>query len=236
MIRRAGASQPNTRTTKEVTTTRPIAHRPSVHARHRVWTWAARPTRGKRRNDAAVALVRTSDAGRSPKRRHTLFRILGGHVSDQPIAALQDGLNEARFLGVVAKDSAQFRNGSRQHVVGDERVWPHRPNQVFLGDNVTCVRGEAHQHLHHLGLQANGAGRSGHAVQRGLDAMRLADAEGVLHGRCSQRNYSTAPEAAAAVRQSTHRLERSPLRSTSDPVCCLRRNAWMNRSRSSRLG
>ena len=84
--------------------------------------------------------------------------------------------------------------------------------RVFLGDNVTCVRGEAHQHLHHLGLQANGAGRSGHAIQRGLDAMRLADAEGALHGRCfCRRNYSAAPEAAEAVRQPIHWLERSPI-------------------------
>ena len=67
----APASPEQTRAPEEMTTTRPIAHRPS--------SVSARSTSGKRRNDATVALARTSDAGRLPKRRNTLFRIIGGH-------------------------------------------------------------------------------------------------------------------------------------------------------------
>jgi hypothetical protein len=66
--------------------------------------------------------------------------------------------------------------------------------------------------------------------------VRLADAEGVLHGRCSLRNYSTAPEAAETVRQPIHRRERSPIGLASDPLCRPPMSARAKLSRCSIVG
>ena len=59
---------------------------------------------------------------------------------------------------VVTEDASQFRDGARQHVVADEGVGPDRPHQAFFGDDLTGLRSQAHQHLHDLRFQANGAG------------------------------------------------------------------------------
>ena len=77
--------------------------------------------------------------------------------------------------------------GTRQNVVSDERVRPDRLNQAFFSNDLTRVRGEEHQHLHHFGFQANRTGRSRDAVQRWLDPVGIADEEAVLQNRCSVR-------------------------------------------------
>jgi hypothetical protein len=64
--------------------------------------------------------------------------------------------------------------------VAHKRIGPDAPHQALCGDDLAGVLGKTDQHLHHLGFQANGARRSGHAVQRWLNMVGLADAEGVL--------------------------------------------------------
>ena len=71
---------------------------------------------------------------------------------------------------------------ARQHVVADKGVGPDRPHQAFFGHDLTGLRGKAHEHLHHLGFQASGAGGARHAVEGRLDVMEVADAEVVLQG------------------------------------------------------
>ena len=146
------------------TAARLIAHTPGFHERHRV-----------------------STRHRLPGSDSVLLRTAGGHGSNQPIAAFRDRLNDARLLGIIAEDATQLRDRARQDVVGDKRVGPDGPYQAFFGHDLTRVRGQEHQHLHHLGFQAHGARRSGDAVQRWLDMVGLADAEAVLQNRCSMR-------------------------------------------------
>jgi hypothetical protein len=114
----------------------------------------------------------------------------------QPIATFRNRLDEACVFGVITQDSTQFRDGARQDVVSDKYVGPDGLYQTFFGDDLTGVSGKQHQYLHHLGFQANGTGRSSYAVQRWLDLVGLADAEGILQNRCSMPDYSTASEAA----------------------------------------
>ena len=103
--------------------------------------------------------------------RGTVLFCVGGNPRDQPIAALRDRLDEARLPGIVTEDSSQFR---------DARVNTSSPTKVSgqtacisrsLGTDLTGMRRKAHEHLHHLRFQANGAGGSGHAVERRLDMM-----------------------------------------------------------------
>src|SRR4029453_714469 len=109
------------------------------------------------------------------------------------------------------EDSTQLRDGTRQDVVGDKRVWPDSLYQTFFRNDLTCMRGKEHQHLQDLWFQANSTGRSSYAVQRGFDTMGIADVEAVLQNLCSMRDYSTAPEPAGvalhAIRRFRHRLE-----------------------------
>jgi hypothetical protein len=56
-----------------------------------------------------------------------------------------------------------------QDVVADERVWPDRPKQLFLGDRFPSVLSQADQDLEHLWLQAHRGAIAGNSAQAGLD-------------------------------------------------------------------
>ena len=95
------------------------------------------------------------------------IRATGGHESDQPITTFRDRLDEAWLLRIITEDSTQFRDGTRQDVVGHKRVWPDGQYQTFFRNDLTRMRGKEHQHLHHLGFQANSTGRSSDAFSDG---------------------------------------------------------------------
>jgi hypothetical protein len=69
-------------------------------------------------------------------------------------------------------------------------VRPDGLDQAFFRNDLTRMRGKEHEHLHDLGFQANRTGRSSDAVQRGLDAVGIADEEAVSANRCSVRTIA----------------------------------------------
>ena len=91
------------------------------------------------------------------------------HRRDQPVTSLRDGLDNSRLVGVVFKDAAQLGDRAFEHVIGDERVRPNCLQQLFFGNGLARATGEAHQHLHHLRLQARGRTVLGDGVETGLD-------------------------------------------------------------------
>ena len=56
-----------------------------------------------------------------------------------------------------------------QGVVGNERVRPHRLQQLFLGNSFPGVPGQAQQDLHHFRLQMSRRAVTGDAVQARLN-------------------------------------------------------------------
>src|SRR5438876_12310262 len=91
------------------------------------------------------------------------------HRCDQPVTSLRDGLDNSRLVSVVLKDAAELGNRAFENVIADERVRPNCLQQLFFGNGLARAMGEAHQHLHHLGLQARGRTVLGDGVETGLD-------------------------------------------------------------------
>ena len=77
------------------------------------------------------------------------------------------------------------RQPGEVHIV--VRVGAPEPREREIALAEPGMLGKEHQHLHHLGFQANRTGRSGDAVQRWLDPMGIADVEVVLQTQYSMR-------------------------------------------------
>ena len=60
------------------------------------------------------------------------------------------------------------------------KIRPNCPQQLFFGNGLARATGEAHQHLHHLRLQANGSAVRRNAIQSGINPPD-ADLELVIH-------------------------------------------------------
>ena len=101
----------------------------------------------KGHHDAIVAPLRNPNADRLSPDSHNLFRIVGPHTSNQPIAALQDRLDEARFFGVIAEDSAELGyervntssvTNVSDHTVRISALWRQHYRRVRQGTQ-TCI-------------------------------------------------------------------------------------------------
>jgi hypothetical protein len=100
---------------------------------------------------------------------------------NQAIPALGNRLDDPWVLRLVTEQSSQFGYGTREHVVADSGVGPDGGDEALLRHDVAGVLGQAHQHLHHLGLEPSAAGRTRHPVEGRLYLVRLTNAEGVGH-------------------------------------------------------
>jgi hypothetical protein len=58
---------------------------------------------------------------------------------NETIAALGDGLDDARRFRVVAEDVSDFRDASNEHVIAHKGVVPHSFEQSFLGEHLIRV-------------------------------------------------------------------------------------------------
>src|SRR5580765_2971581 len=114
-----------------------------------------------------------------PRRRR---RAVGCNVSDQPVAALRDGLDDAGLLRVIAKYAPEIRDATGEHIVGNECVGPNSADEQFLRDYATGMCRQAHEYLHRFWLEASGALGAGDAVERWLDVMRCADVKTLVCG------------------------------------------------------
>jgi hypothetical protein len=74
-------------------------------------------------------------------------------MRNKPVTTLGYGLDETRLLRVIVKRLTQFGDAARQHIVGDKGISPNGPDQLLFGYKFSLVFGQAHKHLHHLGLQ-----------------------------------------------------------------------------------
>src|ERR1035437_9789963 len=72
---------------------------------------------------------------------------------EKTIPALRYRLDDLRMFGIVLKRFAKLPDASFQDVIGDKRVLPYLPDQLFLGNDVSVRLGQADQYLHHLGLK-----------------------------------------------------------------------------------
>ena len=73
-----------------------------------------------------------------------------GHVRQQAIAALGDGLQVARRLAFVAEGLAQLGHRLGQHVIARQGARPHPFQQRLAADHLAVVRDQHQQHLQGL--------------------------------------------------------------------------------------
>ena len=168
---------------------------------------------------------------------------VGGNPRNQPIAALRDRLDEARLLGIVTEDSTQFRDGRastrrrrrrcRARPPASAVPWARPAPACAARHTSTCIT---------FGSRRMDPVGSGHAVERGLDVMGLADAEAVFassapRGKRASRFYhrlgatfaaTDSPAPAELVPFSkSNRTRRQPSDSTpSDAVDARRDSPW----------
>jgi hypothetical protein len=72
-------------------------------------------------------------------------------------------------VGVITEYVAELGNRALKNIIGDERIRPYGLKKFFFENDLTLVLGEAHQNLHHLGLNAIGRTVLGDGVQAGLN-------------------------------------------------------------------
>src|SRR6516164_8047356 len=101
---------------------------------------------------------------------------------DQPVTPLGYGLNDAWVPGVVFEDATQLKNAPLQRIITNERARPNLLQQPLLWQSFICMPGQAHQHLHHLGLEMSDRAVAGDGVQTGVDQPGT-DSEAAIHDR-----------------------------------------------------
>ena len=89
--------------------------------------------------------------------------------------------------GCFGSSSNRRRNSeisTGEDVVADRGVGPCRVEQPVLRHHLAGALGQTHEDHHHLGFEAMNAAWAGHAVERRLDVIGLADPKAVLHRPC----------------------------------------------------
>ncbi len=102
-------------------------------------------------------LRRVGDAGR-------------GNGRDQPIAALRDGLDVARRVGIVAQRLAQLDDRLRERVVSDHDTRPDVREQLLAPHHLAGPRRELDEHLGHLEFEAHHFGAPAQFIAAGVQA------------------------------------------------------------------
>ena len=139
------------------------------------------------------------------------FHVGRGDGGDQAIAGFPDGLDVLRGAGVVAEDLPELGDAARQHVVRDHGAGPHALHELVLRHRAAGLRGEAREHLHHLGLQPHGAVRPDQPVpSRGDEPVAHAK---VIRSRCAVRSLIAHPLPLRA-RASSRELRSAPVRTS----------------------
>ena len=101
---------------------------------------------------------------------------------DQAVAGLRNRLDDVWLLRIVLEQPAQLGDRTGEDIVADRGVGPRRAEQPLLRHHLPGVLGQTHEDQHHLGFEASDAVRAGHAVERRLDVIGLADPKGLLQG------------------------------------------------------
>ena len=83
--------------------------------------------------------------------------------ADEAIALADDGLNEARLIGIVAEGLADFTDGSIDAVLGIDEHFaaPEVFGNFAAGDDIAFAGGEEDEQLHRLSLELDEPGRRG---------------------------------------------------------------------------
>ena len=83
--------------------------------------------------------------------------------------------------GIVSEDFSQLGDGPGQGLVADNDLRPYRRVEVFAGDGLAGMLGQADEHVDDLGLYLGGLFPIRNAVEPGLHQPG-ADVEIFLHG------------------------------------------------------
>nr|WP_170865783.1 hypothetical protein [Pseudoxanthomonas yeongjuensis] len=107
--------------------------------------------------------------GKRLVRRHAGWRLRRCfNLHAQPVAALGDGFDVPRRLGIVAQRLPQFGNRARQAVFTHDQAGPQTGHQLFAGHHLARMRSQHEQQVHDLGLHAHDSRRPGQLACRAV--------------------------------------------------------------------
>jgi hypothetical protein len=87
--------------------------------------------------------------------------------SNESVALLGNGLDEARLLRLLAQRLAKLGNALSEHLIGDHAALPDLLDEPFSGNDLARPLGETHHDAHDAGLETHRpAGADDLPVQR----------------------------------------------------------------------
>jgi hypothetical protein len=109
------------------------------------------------------------------------------HRRGQAIAALRNRFDDAMGGSIVPQVMTQFGDAVRHRLIGDHDVAPDLPVQHLARHDLASVLGQAHEHVHHPGLETHLRIAAHDPVLERLDEV-LIDAEARLQLLTGERD------------------------------------------------